>query len=135
MLEQKKVYIDEKIFIKIFNFEEGKENYLEWRMTGVIVLKMSLMCRVPILGSYEELLSVENSPERFKFILRVLEGDLRCIFRFFGESKQKYCIAAAGLVGQILRSIEDIASYNLAENVREKISLELVNIAKGKTRT
>ena len=108
LLMLNKVYVDERTLLRMLKFEETKDNYLEWRMTGVIVFKLCLMQRVPILASYEELLSLESNPERFRFLFKTIESGVGQLTKLLEESKQKYGIAAAGLLGQILRFTDDL---------------------------
>lgn len=60
LLGFEKMYIEQGSVMQMLKFEEGKENYLDWRLNGIIVMKCALAAKIPILSNYEELIQATN---------------------------------------------------------------------------
>lgn len=122
--------------MQMLRFEEGKENYLDWRLNGVIVMKCALAARVPVLGSYEEMIQAVNVEERCRFFYKIYEGGMLAVAtKMFEESKQKYSIAAAGFLAELVKFLTENPLRNIKEQVSNYVALELATASRSRNRT
>lgn len=94
------VYLEEGTVSKLLvhkNPNSENESVL-WRLTGVLIVKIAIAIRVPILKNYEELIKATTHDDKFRFVYK-LHGMLGSLWEFLSENKKQHSVAVAGLLG------------------------------------
>ena len=84
--------------------ERGEKDDFNWRMCAIVVLKLCLIARAPVLTDQEHE-ALKDSPERFGFFYREMKSHLRLVYEHLVDSSQQLRLAAAGFLGEFLSFI------------------------------
>lgn len=99
------VYVDKTTINKMLKGDEKDDSRNEWRLCAIIVLKLCISYKVPILSEDEYHRLRERPMLKYSFYYQHIKAHMKTIFDMAGDNGKKYRIAASGLLGEFLNFI------------------------------
>lgn len=98
------VYVQKSTIKSMLKREKDEKDDQTRRMCAIIILKLCIIARVPVLTD-EEHEALKDSPARFNFFFKELKNHLKFVYEHLVDSSQQYRLAAAGFLGEFLSFI------------------------------
>jgi hypothetical protein len=106
LLKVSDVFVDKNIINKMLKAEDMEETKKsEWRLCAIIVIKLCIAHKVPILTDSEYGQLRDRPGTKYDYYYKHIKSYMKFIFDAAGESGKKHRIAANGMLGEFLNFI------------------------------